>query len=416
MQLFFGIWALIGAAGLWYLVNHTRLIGGLFLVLTILAWAAAQPWWIIGLLGAAAVLTLATTRWWATTLAGCAAWLAALISLVHIAWQLPVVWLVVAGWLVLALDYGSMRFAPAWRLARMAQGRLAPPAGAQTSGCLSDGTRYIQNVVYGKRPQSTLDLYYPAHPNGKTALLVHGGGFLWGNLPKPETLVKDGPGTYQHQLLAHGYTVAQIDYARTPQSSHPVALQQLVEAVQFLQAHRQALAVPMDQLLFGGTSAGASLVGQFINAQCDPAWAATCAIPQVVSPTQLTGVIFASGLLDISQFGVTHGLKTDYLFTHMGRLYAGVDDLKHASSVAAMDVLPRVSAAWPPVFLSDGNHGTFYDQAKRLATKLQALAVPCTLVWFARSEAQLGHTFEKGHTPQAQAVRKQLDAWLNKRA
>ena len=67
---------------------------------------------------------------------------------------------------------------------------------------------------------------------------------------------------------------------------------------------------------------------------------------------------------------------------------------------------------FPPVFTTDGNTGTFTDQAKDLAERAAQLRIPCVLKLYDKQEAKLGHGYELGSTPQAQETIKELIDFL----
>lgn len=58
------------------------------------------------------------------------------------------------------------------------------------------------------------------------------------------------------------------------------------------------------------------------------------------------------------------------------------------------NILSWVTAQYPPSFISDGNNGSFYDQAKDLYKCLQTLSVQTELNIYPKSEARLGHGYE----------------------
>ncbi len=91
-------------------------------------------------------------------------------------------------------------------------------------------------------------------------------------------------------------------------------------------------------------------------------------------------------------------------FYQLSRLYLGTNELQQTNDViSSSNVTDYVTENFPPTFISDGNHGSFYDQAFVLNAQLIKLGVPVTLNYFPESVAgQLGHGFEEGDSEMAQ--------------
>ena len=103
-------------------------------------------------------------------------------------------------------------------------------------------------------PAQKLDLYLPRGQGPfPLVLLVHGGGFMFGD--KADPITKSGT----DQLLDRGYAVANINYRLSGEAKAPAQIWDVKTAVRWLRAHAQEY--HLDPAHFGawGGSAGGSL-------------------------------------------------------------------------------------------------------------------------------------------------------------
>jgi len=69
-------------------------------------------------------------------------------------------------------------------------------------------------------------------------------------------------------------------------------------------------------------------------------------------------------------------------------------------------VISHMTAGFPPCFVSDGNTGSYQDQAIDLVEKAVALGVRCEMKLYPKEQAILGHGFETGDSEYAREVGK----------
>lgn len=265
---------------------------------------------------------------------------------------------------------------------------------------LPDGTVYIRNIEYGtKNPNSFLDIYLPdsKSKSNPTVLFVHGGGFAWGDKtvgnPLSEKENKESP-HYLRTLAKKGFNVVSINYALTPETHYPEPVFQLDEAVQFLQSHGDKYGLSPTNLIFMGESAGGQLVGQYVNIQTNPQYATEMGLDPTLRNGQIKAVVFNSALLDANRFDKTDDALKNYLFSAFGRQYFDTDDLSKASSVDEGNVIRHLTAQFPPTYITDGNTGTFTEQAKDLDGRMESLGIPHKLNLYDRQAAKLSHGYE----------------------
>ncbi len=85
-----------------------------------------------------------------------------------------------------------------------------------------------------------------------TLVYLHGGGWTIFSLDTHDRLMRE----YAHR---GGLAVVGVDYALAPEVRYPVALEQCIAVVRWLERHAESLGLDAGRLALGGDSAGASL-------------------------------------------------------------------------------------------------------------------------------------------------------------
>ncbi len=88
---------------------------------------------------------------------------------------------------------------------------------------------------------------------GAVVLFAHGGSFVVGDLDSHDWLCRRLSSDLRRRLLA-------LDYRLAPEHPFPAALEDVVDAVAHVAAHRDEVGRPDDRILLMGDSAGANLV------------------------------------------------------------------------------------------------------------------------------------------------------------
>ena len=113
-----------------------------------------------------------------------------------------------------------------------------------------------KDVVYGtvQETKLLLDAYTPddAAPKHPAIVLVHGGGFLYGD--------KAFYAPMGRRLAAKGYAVFSVNYRLAPKNRYPAAVDDVQRAVRWLRAHAAAYHLDPDHIGALGDSAGGYLV------------------------------------------------------------------------------------------------------------------------------------------------------------
>lgn len=263
-----------------------------------------------------------------------------------------------------------------------------------------NGDLYINDICYGTEyPNSYLDIYI-ANNNPSvsrpTVIMIHGGGFVWGDKaegdPNGNT---SGTAQYINSFLDEGYNLVSINYVFAPEYLYPTPMYRISQAVEFLQTNGSKYGIDMSKIIFTGGSAGGHLEGQFVNIQTNEAYAKELGITPVLDKESIVAVIFNSALLDNERFGKTGTAIIDYLFTQCGRTYFNCNRLEGNRNVIQSNVIENMTKDFPACYISDGNTGTFNEQAKELYEKTKALGIISYFNFHEKSEVMLFHGYEQ---------------------
>ena len=267
---------------------------------------------------------------------------------------------------------------------------LAPPQDQVRS----NGVRVKTNVAYGsKYPNSFLDIWYATSDldvKRPTVIYSHGGGFFMGSKDWGDPFASDGDakaltGTVE-QIALRGFNVVNLDYALAPGYRYPTPLIQLNETIAFLTANADRLGLDMSRVFLSGGSAGAQMSAQYGALLPDPAYARAVGVMPVIAPEHVKGLVLFSPVLKVSGFG--------WRFNAMFWAYLDTKDLEGSEQARQMDILERITARYPPTYITDGNQAdTFPDHAKAMARALREKGVDHVFHYYEPSEAKLDHGY-----------------------
>lgn len=267
------------------------------------------------------------------------------------------------------------------------------PEGATT--VTDNGDRLTSDISYGSEyPNSFLDLYIAdddpsiARP---TYVYIHGGGWVAGSKSTGDPNAPGGGfSVIADPVTDAGYNFVSLDYALAPTASDTEMIEQISQAVSFLQDNAERLGLDMNDVVVGGGSAGGQLAGQFANVQTNAAYAERIGVDPVLE-SALKAVVLDSAALELDKAGETQAPVplNDFLFGVSARAFVGTSE----SAMVEASVTDHVTADFPPAFIADGNDGTFPDQASALHDRLDELGVSNAVFLPSAEEATLGHGF-----------------------
>lgn len=246
---------------------------------------------------------------------------------------------------------------------------------------------------YGR---NILDIYLPKDSDRPltTIIWMHGGGYVGGD--KKETKY------FATSLAAKGYAVVSFNYELAPKENYPAPLIQLGEVCAFIKSEHM---YPFDtkRLVFAGSSVGAHCTAQFISIQASKEYADLIGIKQTVPLEYVKAVLLYCGPYNFEKIGTQSQNRFLGFMTRQAMwAYFGEKDWRDQYGQSA--TIPyHVTTAFPPTFLTDGNTGSFEEDAKELEKTLENLSVPVESYYIDVDDKVIGNEYQYDmHTPAAE--------------
>ncbi len=123
-------------------------------------------------------------------------------------------------------------------------GATLPPAEVTRTTIQADG-KPLELVVV--RPQGTKDQVLPVF------MFFHGGGWVLGDFPTHERLIRD-------LVVASGAAAVYVGYTPSPEAKYPVAIRQAYVATRWVAEHAAQIGVDGTRLALAGNSVGGNMV------------------------------------------------------------------------------------------------------------------------------------------------------------
>jgi len=141
----------------------------------------------------------------------------------------------------------------------------------------------MRDLVYGPSEDERIDFFPAAKTDGPVFVFLHGG--YWRALGRKDSAFM------AESLVAHGVSVAVVEYGLAPRVSVDTIVDQARRAVAFIYEHAVDLGIDRSRLFIGGSSAGAHLSAMVLGTD----WASQFGLDK--GPIQ--GAMLASGLFDL---------------------------------------------------------------------------------------------------------------------
>lgn len=266
------------------------------------------------------------------------------------------------------------------------------------------------DICYGTTyPNSYMDIYQSSVIQEEPLpvfVYCHGGGYTWGDKVEGDPNAKEQSFWYFEELLKAGYHIVSVNYALAPEYQYPVPLLQLSQCMEFLKIHAQEYGIDMTRVIFSGSSAGAHLTGQYVNILTNESYAQQMKLVPALKKEQVMAYVSTSGLLDCERFDKTDAKSFNFILRKCAKAYFEVRKIEGNKDIKGTNVITYMSDDFPPCFISDGNRGTFTNQAKDMAKNAEKLGIRYQLKLYPKEIAVLGHGFELGESEQAKEVMK----------
>ncbi|WP_179272251.1 alpha/beta hydrolase [Rhodococcus sp. 05-2254-6] len=267
---------------------------------------------------------------------------------------------------------------------------------ARTATAVVDGARLTNDIEYGSTlPNSFLDIYIADDDpsvSRPTYIVIHGGGWIVGDKTDGAPSGNSGGASWAGPMLDAGYNVVSVNYAFAPSYRFPTQTIQLGQAVQFLETNADGYGLDMSRVVLAGTSAGGHIAGSYAAVQTNSDHARALGIEPTIDRNALKALVFESAALDVARAGAPQSPSPSngFFFDIAARSYLDTTD---RALLEQANVIDNVTADFPPSFISDGNTGTFPDQAAELSAALDRVGVANRLNLYSKNEARLDHSF-----------------------
>ncbi len=284
--------------------------------------------------------------------------------------------------------------APAALVIRAALDAQAAEMTKQLAAFDPGGVTELRDQRYGVASSNLLDVYRKEGSAGPrpTVVWVHGGGWLAGD--------KADAATYFRLLADAGFTVASVNYSRSPEHRYPTPVREVNAALGYLRRHASGLGIDPKRLVLAGDSAGAQLASQVAALTTNPAYARQLGItPAISDAADLRGVVLDCGAYDLVPYARRDDSAPEgvlgFAVSQLVWAYAGTTD-PQSSVFAQMSVIDHVTEAFPATFITGGNDDPLTaSQSRPFAAKLADVGVPVDALFFADDhEPALPHEYQ----------------------
>ena len=263
--------------------------------------------------------------------------------------------------------------------------------------------KHADQIYNSAHENSTYDLYLPRDMQCPPVLVfVHGGGFLRGD--------KEMAAYYGPSLAAEGYAVISINYLLVPDGTLDDQTKQVVDLFNDLPNIVRQYNLDIDNIFVAGTSAGGYLAARVTTAFYNAEYANQLGL--VFSrEMDIQGLILFSAPYEISAIQNIHagGLLKNLALYEVGWAITGDRTWRSNSDLSAQyNLYDYIVKDMPSIFVSDGNHNSFTDQAKRYVHAAKEAGVHVIALFF-DGPTEVGHGYQMNmRTKEAQIAFKEM--------
>lgn len=300
-----------------------------------------------------------------------------------------IIWLAVFGGIMAGILYIVISPRPMVLLLRKKMGReanLKYPPDYEEDGSVA----VFENLVYpSKYGCNRYDLYLPEHVAGKVPVIlwIHGGGFIAGG--------KRGVKNWGTVLAREGYAVVAPDYEFAPEMPYPGQPCQMQELITELCRQGDAgMPIDMHRAFLAGDSAGAHIAAQCALLTVNAGFASELGIEPALKKEWLRAVLLYCGPYNVETVLATDNKVGRFIMGKIGWSLFGTCKWRESPFLKTMTIWNYITADFPPVFLTDGNTGSFEKDGKELVKCLKSQSIKVSELFFDASAGEIGHEFQ----------------------
>ena len=239
----------------------------------------------------------------------------------------------------------------------------------------------FDNISYGVHGvDNLLDIYVPKGTNKPlpTIVNIHGGGWVYGN--------KEIYQYYCMGLAQRGFTVVNINYRVAPETRFPGAVEDINNALKFIEKHGAEYFADKDRLVLVGDSAGGQLVSHFATILTNEAFAKLFAFD--VAKVTVKALGLNCGTYDGRSMALR---RNDEVFLEY---IDCIDKTPDDALLERVDALKYMNGSFPPSYIMSAECDFLLGCAQPMYDYLTELGVPCEIkIYGDKTRPEIGHDF-----------------------
>ena len=271
----------------------------------------------------------------------------------------------------------------------------------------------LEDIDYDSEyERNNFDIYYPKDATERVPVIfwVHGGGYVGGD--------KSGVTEFATNIASDAnVAVITLNYELAPDSEYPGQINQIDDAYRFIEKNLDEYSmIDLDQIFFGGDSAGAQIALQYVTIQTNREYAEQMNMEQTIQQTKIKGAISYCGPVNLKQ---TVEEKSDSKFLRffvktVAWSLIGEKNWQDTPQLQEASLVSHVTEDFPPTYITDGNAFSFPQQGIELEEQLKSLQVSVSSLFFVDSPEQINHEYQFDYrTKEAKLCYEQTLSFIN---
>ncbi|WP_294431374.1 alpha/beta hydrolase [uncultured Treponema sp.] len=237
------------------------------------------------------------------------------------------------------------------------------------------------NISYGPHGESNLlDIYMPDNINQKNSTIVniHGGAWIYGS--------KEIYKFYCMALATRGFVVVNINYRLAPENLFPKALEDINQALTFIEKHGEEYCVDKENLILVGDSAGGQLTSHYAAIFTNPEFAKLYdfTLPNI----KIRAVGLNCGLYN-PKSAILNSTDSHY------KIYLGEDaNYSNKELMNKIDVFSHITSNFPPAFITSSYRDFLLHEAQPMYDLLKSKGVEAEIkIYGNKDNPKIAHVF-----------------------
>lgn len=243
------------------------------------------------------------------------------------------------------------------------------------------GSRGYMNLRYS--PNGLLDVFTPVNTTSRKPVFVyiHGGGWITGSRRTCRRICAT--------FAMEGYIVLNLKYSLGPKHKHPKALHDVADALIWLDGNAEKYHADLNNIFFGGSSAGAHLAAMTSCIATNPRLSELTGVVYPLESSKIRGNILVYGGYNMKTI-----LDSDFFMIRtMLRAYIG--NIKCADDAIWKQISPvdHITEEFPPSFITAGERDHLFGQSVEFKKVLENKKIYIETLLFDYNEKKAKHGF-----------------------